>query len=184
MRGGSSYNSVDFSTPQAISGWTVDGWRTDNTATSAEYLTGIQSYTGTTVSFYAVYSRTITLTFASGGGAGTAPSNKTDTQYYNSAGNVSTCGFMMPANPFYRIGYRFNKWGYGTITISEYGLFLVNSGVNETSTFPFVAQWTPVVYVKQSGTWRETVPQIKVSGTWKTPHTAYIKVDGTWKQLY
>ena len=40
------------------------------------------------------------------------------------------------------------------------------------------------MYIKQNGTWKEAVPQIKVSGTWKTPNAAYVKVDGTWKELY
>lgn len=46
------------------------------------------------------------------------------------------------------------------------------------------AVWEPVVYIKQNDIWRICIPQVKASGTWKTPNHAYVKVNGTWKPIY
>ena len=48
----------------------------------------------------------------------------------------------------------------------------------------FYAHWIPTIYVKQSGSWIDSVPQIKVNDTWKTPNHVYIKANDTWKQIY
>ena len=130
--------------------------------------------------YYAVYSRTITIKFTNGGGTGTAPTSITRTQYYNSAGNLSSISFTLPSNTFTRPGYKFSSWNLGnpgaTVTITW--------GMNDATTYSDAALWTPVIYIKQNGSWKASVPQIKVSGVWKTPTAVYVKVSGVWKQVY
>lgn len=40
------------------------------------------------------------------------------------------------------------------------------------------------VFIKNSGSWQNIVPQIKDGGTWKTPSQMYIKDNGVWKPLF
>lgn len=176
--------SITTHTPTAISGWSTLGWRDDTTAGMSEYAaSSTVTYSGSATTFYAVYSRPISATFPANGGSGTAPTDYTATQEYNSSGDISLLNFLMPVNPFIRPGYIFNGWGPNNIP--EYGSFIIDSPVDSTATsFTLPAQWMPRVYIKQSGTWTESVPQIKVSGTWKTPTAMYVKVNGTWKQIY
>lgn len=38
--------------------------------------------------------------------------------------------------------------------------------------------------VKQSGSWRNARPAVKVNGTWKTPVNVYVKQSGAWKPVW
>lgn len=35
-----------------------------------------------------------------------------------------------------------------------------------------------------SGTWRDTFPKVKVSGTWRIVTEGWVKVSGTWRKFY
>ena len=134
----------------AISGWTSLGYRDDTTAGTKEFSTGSQVYTGGK-DLYAVYNRTLTLSYTNGGGSGNAPSNTTSTQYYNSANNVSTASFTLANNTFTREGYSFSKWAAGKAGAAWTWAPAYNASAS-TST---AAQWTANEYTvtlnKQSG---------------------------------
>lgn len=107
-------------TPPAIttiSSWTALGWRDDTAASTKEYGSDKATafaYTGTSTTLYAVYSRTLTITYANGGGTGTAPSNTTTTQYYNTYSTITSPSVNLASNTFTRTGYNFNGWDIGS----------------------------------------------------------------------
>ena len=136
----------------AISGWTALGWRDDTSAGAKEYganNTTAFAYTGTATTLYAVYSRTLTLSYTNGGGSGTAPSNTTTTQYYNSGGGVSTGSFTLRANTFAAPtdaggGWGFSKWGVGNAN----GTWTWAPAVGASASTSTAAIWTRTVTFK------------------------------------
>ncbi len=100
------------------------GWREDTTAGSADYSAG-ETLTSAEIgnlptSIYAVYSRTVSISYNSNGGSGSM-SASTGTAYYNSYGNSSTatitlksCSFTPPT------GKSFNYWALGSPSGTKY----------------------------------------------------------------
>lgn len=183
-RGSSTYTTVTFPTPAALStsgtSWTALGWRTDTTAATNQYSAGSLTFKGYATRFNAIYERIVQISFSANGGTGTPPESVGDWQYYNSYGNLSSVILTIPANTFTRPGYTFSSWDIGSPGLSV----AVHPALNDYSFLNSNAMWIPRIYIKQNGTWKESVPQIKVSGTWKTPTAMYVKVNGTWKQIY
>ena len=100
------------------------GWRDDTTAGSAEYSAGetlsSSEISNLPTSLYAVYSRTVTISYNSNGGSGSM-SNSTGTSYYNSYGNTTvatitlrSCTFTPPT------GKTFNYWALGSASGTQY----------------------------------------------------------------
>jgi uncharacterized repeat protein (TIGR02543 family) len=132
-----------------ISGWSPIGWRDDTTAGNKEFganNTTAFAYTSTAQTLYAAYSRTLTLSYTNGGGSGTAPSNTTSTQYYNSYGATSSASFTLAANTFTAPdgGYAFSKWGAGNAAAS----WSWNPGVDASASTSTAAVWTRTVTFK------------------------------------
>ena len=100
------------------------GWRDDTTAGSAEYSAG-ETLSSSAIgnlptSLYAVYSRTVTISYNSNGGSGSM-SDSTGTSYYNSYGNTNvatitlrSCTFTPPT------GKTFNYWALGSASGTQY----------------------------------------------------------------
>ena len=146
----------------------------------------------TVVNLYAVWTPyTCThIYYSANGGTGT-PSSPTSATYNDSF----TMSSIIPT----RLGYKFDGWAMGLGPSAQNAQIVAQLEANNHSVFlqpsqtiiwpyyapyiAFCAVWTPVVYVKQNGTWKEVIPQIKASGTWKTPIFAYIKVNNVWKKI-
>lgn len=97
----------------AISTWTPLGWRDDTTAGAKEYganNTTAFAYTSTVQTLYAVYSRTLTISYGANGGTGTTPSNTTTTQYYNTNGTITSPSVTLATNPYSQTGCTFSHW--------------------------------------------------------------------------
>lgn len=115
----------------ALTGWNLIGYRNDMTATSAVDYTAGQSYTfDESKTIYAVFSRTITLSYNGNGATGGSTAAQTGTQYYNN-GYYGNPSITLRANGFTRANsvsgteysYTFTGWNLGaagaTITISD-----------------------------------------------------------------
>ena len=100
------------------------GWREDTTAGSAHYSGGDTLSSADIgdlpTSIYAVYSRTVTISYNSNGGSGSM-SNSTGTSYYNSYGNTTvatitlrSCTFTPPT------GKTFNYWALNSASGTKY----------------------------------------------------------------
>ncbi len=171
--------------------WTSLGWRDDTTAGAKEYganNTNLFAYSGNGP-LYAVYSRTLTINYAAGGGSGTAPSATTTTQYYNSGNTITSPAVTLRANPYTRKWFNFAHWNVSTsnTNVASSGSYTWNNSIGVTSTTytrTATAQWTALLQTKVSGTWKPvTAVYTKVNGIWKTVNTIYTKVNNAWKHV-
>lgn len=130
--------SVTAPTPSSYSGWTANGWRDDTTAGSYEYDKTAMITINNDKSFYAVYYRTLTLSYDSNGGSGT-PANQTATQYYNAYGNKENKLFTISSTQPTKNGYVFNKWAKGSTNGALYSAGVIIS-INDNTVM--YATWT------------------------------------------
>ena len=171
-----------------ITGWSEAGWRNDTTAGAKEYdygKTGVSITLGTTVNYYSVYSRNLTMEYNANGGSGTTASH-TSPQYYNANGSVSTVTFKTSANGFTYSGHRFKCWTNDSTTGTE-----VTAGSNAAGFAPAVdatgtaltktmyAKWnTNTVKVniyKDGAAWNNSGIKVTLySGTTATSYTATV----------
>jgi len=114
-----------------LTGWDIVGYRNDMTATSAVDYTAGQSYTfDESKTIYAVFSRTLTLSYNGNGATGGSTASQTGTQYYNN-GYYGNPSITLRANGFTKANtvsateysYSFTGWNLGaagaTVTISD-----------------------------------------------------------------
>ena len=155
LKANPSGNSVNY-------GWTALGWRKDSTAANKSYSFGQSSVSidistnSSNNNFNCVYSRTITLKYSGNSNSqGTIPSDQTQTQYYNTSGNVSSVVFTttVPATTpqqFARYGYRFNGW-YSSNHSATYTPGANSDGYSPavdstTTSYTLTASWTEKKY--------------------------------------
>lgn len=124
-----SYNntvsSITSGTPRTIVNWTVLGYRDDTTASSKEYASAssIAPAYNTGNTFYATYSRTLTIKY-DGNGTTKFPTtgsvaNTIKTIYMNAySTSTSSQTVTLNANKFTRIGFKFTKWDIGNANSS------------------------------------------------------------------
>ena len=141
--------SVTKPTAATISGWTAAGWRTDTTATSASYNTNTSTaITASNNTYYAVYTRTLTLSYTIDADT-TRTTSDQKTQYYNSGGaatNTSNPSFTLLAAPSdTKSGYAFSKWALGSASGTQYAAgasYTWNpSATDTTTTKNFYSVW-------------------------------------------
>ncbi len=128
-------------TPTSYSGWTVSGWRDDTTAGAYEYGNAATVSLSADKNFYAVYSRTLALSYNSNGGSST-PSSQTATQYYNAYGTKQNKSFTL-ASAISRKGYTFNGWAKGSTSGSCYS---ANDSISISDNTTMHATWTADIY--------------------------------------
>ena len=102
------YNNGTYANPSitlgtsAISGWTLIGYRTDTTATSSvSYAAGTAYTFDQDTTLYAVFNRTLTISYNGAGATSGSTAAQTGTQYYNN-GNYANPSFTLRANGFAR----------------------------------------------------------------------------------
>lgn len=104
--------------PNAISGYTAIGWREDTSKTTQSYNTNQSVSMARSYELYAVYNRTITLSYNANGGSST-PANQTATQYYNSGSGCTSHTFTL-ASEIARTGYTFKGWRLDSTSGTQY----------------------------------------------------------------
>lgn len=166
-----------------ISGWSELGWRDDTTADAKEYSFNT-SVTPTAWAYYAVYSRTGTMSYNANGGTGSVASHASGTQYLNSGNttlNPTSLSVTLKANGFTYPGYTFTKWDLGNASTSYSWTPAYNADPNKTAN----AQWSmnQQLHMKINDTWHTGAAWIKVNNAWKKASAVWIKVNGTWKQI-
>ena len=135
-----------------ISNWSKLGYRTDTTA-GAETLAVTDSavnvkpaYNATALTYYGVYSRTLTISYNANSGTGTT-NNTTKTVYLNTnSTTTSSQEVTLASNGFSRSGYRFSKWAVDSASGTQYaagGTYTAGLAYN-ASTFgkTMYAVWT------------------------------------------
>lgn len=145
----SYYTSTATPDVTSVSGWTYKGFSTGTTATSSTYSSFKRNPEGSN-KVYAVYERTVTVSYNANGGSGTAPSNSTGTQYYNTDGAVSTPSITTRSNTFTRTGYTFVAWGTSTSSTSgtaSGSSYSFSNGVSSSATKTLYAIWRKTITI-------------------------------------
>ncbi|MBQ7545842.1 MAG: InlB B-repeat-containing protein, partial [Clostridia bacterium] len=169
------YNGSDSTTPQvtaptqgSYSGWNTAGWRNDSTAGASNTTT---FYAGST--YYGVYSRQISATYADGG-HGTVPSTAptAQTQYAN-ASDISvhsSVTFTLEAMSNVT-GYTFEGWNVGSTEYDKTSATLTPT----STTVTFTGRWSINHYAltyASADTNKGTVSGSVTSGTQVNYNTA------------
>lgn len=117
------------------SGWTFVGWREDKMASSSVLTSKVMG--DSPITLYAVFSRTLTLSYAGNGATSGSTTAQTGTQYYN-FGNYANPSFALRASGFTRVGYSFTKWALGSASGTQYA---AGASVTLAANTTFYALW-------------------------------------------
>ena len=118
------------STVPTKSGYTFLGWSTSSTATTATYSAGGTYSTNASATLYAIWKKTLTITYDTNTGSGTFPSQSTD--IYNSTASAT---FTLNANQPTKQYYKFMGWGNGNNTYQP------SQSVTISNNLPLTAIW-------------------------------------------
>ena len=146
--------TITTPTPASVSDWTTLGWRDDTTAGAKEQNSGT-SITPTVTTYYAVYSRTLTISYNGNNSTSGSVDDTTKTIYLN-ANSTETSNQQVTLSDntdgFIRTGYSFSKWAEGSATGTQYeagASYTLNPAIEyDASTFgkTMYAIWTPNTY--------------------------------------
>ena len=135
----STTGSLTFVAPTSVSGWTTLGWRKDTTASTATYSSTGSTTVSANSTFYAVYSKPLSVTFNANGGSG-APSSQSVTRYYNSYGNYSTASLTLSSTKPTRSGYTFLGWSTSSSATSA--SYSAGGNITLTANTTLYAVWS------------------------------------------
>ena len=119
---GNTVSNISAPAPTAISGWTARGYRADTDAKDKSYTVttsatnikpayNVGNTTDKKLYLYAVYQRTLTITYNGNGSDGGSTANTTKTVYLNTnSTTTSDQAVTLATNGFTRTGYRFVEW--------------------------------------------------------------------------
>lgn len=148
---GNTANPAFSITPASLSGWTFRYWATSSAATAGIAYSAISNTQfASSVTLYAAYYKTLTLSYNGNGASSGSVSAQTGYQYWNT-GNISNPSFTLKANGFVLSGYSFSKWALGSSAGTQYA---VGSTVTISSNTTMYAVWIssmPSNYIYQNG---------------------------------
>lgn len=120
----------------AKSGWTFHGWREDAVASSTTIQSKICN--ADNIHLYAVFKKSVTVTYNGNGATGGGTSSQTDYKYYNN-GNSTNASFTLRSNGYTRSGCTsIGKWAIGSVSGTQYS---VGASVTLDSDTIFYAKW-------------------------------------------
>lgn len=172
-----SYSSTPTITCASNSSYTLQGWTTNSSSTSASYaatLAGLyHAWEAGQTTLYGIYKRTETMTFypQNGSNSGTSSTN-------NYCYGRGTKTYNFPTEPtLVRENHDFKGWNTSsTGTEASTWTTLWNAG-NRT----VYAVWYPVMYYGLSGTWKRCRIYVGVNGAWKPVTNLKYGSGGSWK---
>ena len=127
--------------------WTILWRRSDTDAKAAVYDTTYTSLTSSSKDYYAVYSRILTIAYKwNGSDWWSAPSNSTNTQYFNSNWSVSSPSFVLRSNTFTRWWYSFNWWDLWAAWASYSWWPWVSDSATKNANAQWSANWYSITY--------------------------------------
>lgn len=127
-------------------GYTFTGWREDNTASSdilSEKVMG-----DSPINLYAIFSKTITLSYNGNGATSGSTASQSGNQYYNN-GNYNNPSFSLRSCGFSRTNYSFVNWRMGSASGTAYN---AGASVTLSSNTVFYAMWTAIYASVSSAT--------------------------------
>lgn len=117
-------------------GYTFLGWKEDTTADSSVLTDKVMG--DEPITLYAVFSKTITISYNGNGASSGATASQTDYQYYNN-GNVVSPTFVLNKNGFVKGVYSFTKWAISSTSGTQYS---AGASVVLSENTTFYAIWT------------------------------------------
>ncbi len=124
---GNKVSSISLAVPTPIDNWEAIGYRDDTTAddketavtTSAVSIT--PAYSTSAISYYAVYSRTLTIKYNGNEATSGSTESTTKAVYLNTnSTTTSSQQVTLANNGFIKNGYMFNKWAKGSTSGTKY----------------------------------------------------------------
>lgn len=130
-------DKVDLSSSNAASksGWTFVGWRLDKTASSS--VQNSITVENSDINLYAVYSKSITVSYNGNGATGGSVSSESKNAYYNN-GNTVNPSFTLKSNGFSKTNYTFLNWTQGSTSGTSKN---PGSSLTLSSNTIFYAKW-------------------------------------------
>ena len=100
--------------------WTFVGWREDTTASGSVLSSKIMG--DSPITLYAVFKRTVTISYNGNGATSGSVSSQTGYAYLNAydSNTVSYPSFTLPANGFAKTNYTFAQWRAGSTSGTAY----------------------------------------------------------------
>lgn len=150
------------------SGYTFVGWRTDNAASSSvltEKDVDTEEFT-----LYAVFKRTVTLSFNGNGSTSGSVETKSGTTYYNN-GNKLGATFTAPSSGFKRTRYAFSTWALGSASGTRYH---AGDSISVTENTVAYAKWKAVTF---------TTSQFDIHGYGNSSYPNAVKEESETKTL-
>lgn len=158
------------STKPTRSGYTFVGWGTSSTDTTEDYSAGGEYKSNSSANLYAIWSKTITLSYNANGGSG-APANQSTTVYNATTQTAFTISGTIPT----RSGYNFLGWS--TSSTATTATYSAGNSITLSSNSTLYAVWK-FAYQKPRIT-SFSVKRCNSSGT-ATSSGQYAKVDFKW----
>ncbi|MEJ0014929.1 MAG: InlB B-repeat-containing protein [Actinomycetota bacterium] len=157
-------------------GYTFAHWNTAANGSGTSYANSASFPFSTDTTLYAIWTaNTNTITYAAGGGTGSAPSSPTTV--------LSGATFTTPANTYTRTGYTFAGWNDGTNTYAAGATYPSSGSItgNITLTATWTANTNTITYAAGGGTGSApSSPTTVLSGaTFTTPANTYTRTGYT-----
>lgn len=170
--GQTSYTFTLSSTTPTRSGYTFLGWSKSSSATSASYAAGGTITVSINTRLYAIWKKTITVSYNANGGSG-APSSQSATIYNATTSYTFTLSSTKPT----RAGYIFLGWGTSSTATSA--SYQPGATVTLTSSLALYAVWQPDATLGVSTSSTENSYTISTSVNAEVTRQVKIYQDGT-----
>lgn len=136
-------NGVDATKPTSFvpekEGYEFVGWK-DN-ATANEDVLLYKLVDGDSFTLYAVFKKTITLSYDGNGSTSGDSTSQTGAIYYNGSGHTTNATFVVANNEFTKTAHEFGNWALGSVDGSKYS---AGESVTLTENGTLYAIWTPI----------------------------------------
>ena len=129
------------STEPTMDGYVFMGWGTTETDASVNYAAGASYTTDASTTLYAIWGRTVTVTYDANGGTD-APSAQSATVIDNATSNLKTFT-LSTANPS-KDGYRFAGWT--PVASNTYASYLGGNKLTTSTSVTLYAVWHTTAY--------------------------------------
>ena len=139
------YNNGNTANPSfapvvaTVSGWNIRGWSTNSgSSATITYNSGASFTTGSNITLYASWSRTVTVSYNGNNATSGSTANSTGTAYRNYKGDVTNTSITLRANGYSRTNYIFSQWAMGSASGTRYN---VGATVSLSASTTFYAYW-------------------------------------------
>ena len=134
-------------------GWSLYGWATSSTSTSRTYSPGqsVSSTSTSTIYYYAISSRTVSITYNTNSGSFSTTPTTSGTQRWNQYGNaITTVSLTVTSTRPTRTGYTFLGWSTSssasTVNYDPGDTYTFSRAYNSSASVTLYAVWERATY--------------------------------------